>query len=55
MLNSDFLEKDLGIVSLSHFLYDFLRKIILMLILLTDQILLSNCLYFLRYWEICEF
>ena len=31
MLNFDFLEKGLGIVSLPHFVYDFSRKIFLML------------------------
>ena len=29
MLNFDFLEKDLGIVSLQHFVYDFSRKMFL--------------------------
>ena len=33
MLNFDFLEKDLGIVSPSHFMYDFAKKKILMLTL----------------------
>ena len=40
MLNFEFLEKGLGIASPPNF------------ILLTDQILLSHCLYFLRYWTI---
>ena len=31
MLNIDFLEKDLGIVSPPHFVYDFLRKVFLKL------------------------
>ena len=31
MLNFDFLEKDLGIVSSPHFVYDFSRKMLLML------------------------
>ena len=52
MLNFDFLDKDLGIVSPSHFVYDFLTKVNLMLILLTDQISLFECLYFFRYWAI---
>ena len=47
MLNSDFLEKNLGIVS-PQFL-----KCFSCFILLTDQISLSNCLHFLRYWGIC--
>ena len=53
MLNFDFLDKSLGIVSLVHFLYDFSTKFSTCYILLTDQISLSGCLYFLRYWEIC--
>ena len=49
MLNFDFLEKGLRIVSLRHFVYDFSRKTFLSYILLTDQISLFHCLYFLRY------
>ena len=50
MVNFDFLEKDLGIVSLPHFVYAFSRKMFFScFILLTDQILLPDCLYFLRY------
>ena len=45
MLNFNFLEKDLGLV----FVYDFSRKMFLMLLLLNDQISLSDCLYFWRY------
>ena len=53
MLNFD-LEKGLGIVSPPYFVYGFSRKIFLMLcILLTDQISLPDCLYFLGYWSIC--
>ena len=55
MLNFDFLEKGVGIVSQSHFTNDFSRKLFLMLysyILLTDQISLRDCLYFFRYWVI---
>ena len=48
-----FLEKGLGIVFPAHFVYDFSRKMLLIYILLTDQILLSDCLCFLRYWAIC--
>ena len=51
MLNFDFLEKGLRIVSPPYFLYDFSRKEFLML--LTDQILLPDCLYFMTYWAIC--
>ena len=53
MLNFNFSEKGLGLVSPSNFVYDFSRKIFLMLhcyILLTDQISLSDCLYFSKYW-----
>ena len=52
MLNFDFSEKDLAIVLPPDFVYDFARKIFLMLYS-TNEILLSNCLYFLRYWEGC--
>ena len=51
MLNFNFSEKGKGLVSSPHFVYDFSRKIFVML--LTDQISLSDCLYFSRYWEIC--
>ena len=53
MLNFDFSEKGLGLVSAPHFGYDFSRKMFIMLYLLTDQILLSDCLYFSIYWAIC--
>ena len=53
MLNFDFLDKGLGIVSPAHFVYVFSTKISSCHILLTDQISLSGCLYFLRYWAIC--
>ena len=39
MLNFDFLEKDLGIVSSLHFVYDFQEKCFSCYILLTDQII----------------
>ena len=45
-LNLDFLEKSLFFPS--HFVYNFSEKIFLIYILLTDQISLSDCLYFLR-------
>ena len=48
MLNFNFSEKGLGLVSPPNFGNDFSCYI-----LLTDQILLSDCLYFLRYWAIC--
>ena len=44
MLN--FLEKGLGLLSQPHFVYDFSRKSD---IVLTDQISLSDCLYFSKY------
>ena len=44
MLSFDFLEKDLGIVSVPHFASH---------VLLTDQISLYDCRYFLRYFAIC--
>ena len=53
MVNFNFPEKDLGLVSPPHFMYDFSRKIFLMLYSITDQISLSDCLYFSRYWAIC--
>ena len=46
----DLLEKDLGQVSTPHFVYDVSRKNFLML---PDQISLSACLFFVRYWSIC--
>ena len=49
MLNFDVLDNDMGIVSPAHFVYDFSTKMFLMLYLLTDQISLPGCLYFLRY------
>ena len=53
MLNFNFLKKGLGIVSPPHFVYDFQEKCFSSFILLTDQISLPDCLYFLRYWSIC--
>ena len=53
MLNFDFLDKGLGIVSPAYFVYDFSTKMFLSYILSTDQISLSGCLYFVRYWAIC--
>ena len=53
MLNFDFLEKGMGIVCPPHFVYDFSRKMFIMYNLLTEQILSSDFLYFLRYWAIC--
>ena len=42
MLNFDFLEKDQGIVSLPHFVYDFSGKMFSYYTLLTDQISLPD-------------
>ena len=54
MLNFDFIEKGLRILSPPHFVYDFSRKCFSSYIILTDQISLSDCLYFLRCWgNIC--
>ena len=53
MLNFNFLKKGLGIVSPPHFVYDFQEKCFSSFTLLTDQISLPDCLYFLRYWSIC--
>ena len=51
MLNFNFLEKGLGIVSPLRFVYDVSNKIFLILydIILTDQILLPDCFDFFRY------
>ena len=55
MLNFNFSEKGLELVSPPHFVYDFQEKCFSCYVLLTDQISLSDCLYFLRYWAICVF
>ena len=52
MLNFDFLEKGLGIASPLDFAFDF-SKCFSCYILLTDQISLSDCLYFFEYWAKC--
>ena len=48
MLNFDFLQKSLEQASPPYFAYNYSKKI-LCYTLLTDQIPLSGCLYFLRY------
>ena len=53
MLNFNFSERGLGLVYPPHFMYDFSEQRFSCYILLTDQISLSDCLYFLRYWAIC--
>ena len=50
MLNFIFSEKGLVLISASH---DFFKKLFLMLHSITDQISLSDCLYFSKYWAIC--
>ena len=50
MLIFNFSEKGLEVVSPQNFVHDFS---IPCYILLTDQISLSDCLYFSRYWAIC--
>ena len=53
MLNFDFSEKGLGTVYPPNFGMIFQQKSLSCFILSTYQILLSDCLYFLRYWAIC--
>ena len=52
MVNFNFSEKGLGLVSPPHLVHDFSREMFLMF-LLTDQNSLFDCLYFSIYWEIC--
>ena len=50
MLNFYLLEKGMELVSRSHFEYNFSRKLFLIVShLLTDQISLSDCLYYSKY------
>ena len=51
MLNFNFPEKGLGLVSPPYFVYE--EKCFSYYILSNDQISLSDCLYFLRYRPIC--
>ena len=55
MLDFDILENGLGIVSPPHFASDLCikKKCLPCYIVLTDQISLFGCPYFLRYWAIC--
>ena len=53
MFNFDVLSKGLGLASPLDFVYDFSRKIFWCYILFANQISLSGCLYFVRYWTIC--
>ena len=52
LLKFDFFEKGLGIVTPPDFVHDFSRKLFLTNVLLTDQISLFACFYFLKYWAI---
>ena len=52
VLNLNFPEKGMRLVSPPHFMYDFSRKMFLMLLLLADRVSLSDCLYLSRYWTI---
>ena len=53
MLNFNFSEKGLRLVSPPNSMYNFSIKISLCYILFTDQTSLSDCVYFLRYRVIC--
>ena len=55
ILNFDFLVKCLRIVSPPYFMYDFSRKLFLMLAVfyINWPNFNADCLYFLRYWSIC--
>ena len=48
VLNFDFLKKGLGLVSLEYFALDFSKKYFWSSILLTDQVPITDCFYFLR-------
>ena len=49
MPNNDFLEKDLGLVSETYFMYNFSKKYFSCFILLYDQISLSDWVSFIRH------
>ena len=53
MLDVEFLEKTLGLASSPHFVHGVSKNVFSCYLLLTGQILFSNCLYFLRFWPIC--
>ena len=53
MLNFDFLDKGLGIVSPAHFVNIFQQKCSSCYILITDLVSLPGCFYLLRYWALC--
>ena len=50
-MNFAFLDKALGIVSAAHFVIIFQEKCFVY-ILFIEQMSLSDCLYFIRYWVI---
>ena len=52
MLNFNFADKGKVLVFPLYFVYDFSRKCFSGYILLTDQMSLSDCLYFPKYWVI---
>ena len=54
MLNLNFLEKGLELVSAMYFVSDLSKKCFSCYILVTDQISLSGYLYLSRYWTICK-
>ena len=53
MQEKQIVHEGLGIASSSHFVYDFSKTCFSCYIVLSDQIPLPDCLYFLRYWSIC--
>ena len=53
MVNFNFLEKGLRLVSPPHLCMFFQEKCFSCYILITDQISFSDCLYISRYWTIC--
>ena len=55
MLNFDLFKKGQGIVSPPHLCMIFQEKCFSSYIPLIDHFSPTDCLYFLRYWSICEF
>ena len=53
MFSFNFSEKGMGLVSPPQFVYDFSRKIFLMLYSINWTNFIVYCLYFWRYWAIC--
>ena len=50
ILNCNFPEKGLGLITTSHFVHDFSKKSSLCYILITDNLLLSECQYMFQNW-----